>query len=105
MAGKSVGVIFAELDLDTTKYTAAQKKILYDSQTMAINQENAWKNLGQKSDLMYEAMRKAAENAYKRIASDSKSSAAEIVRAEEAKNAKIKALNEQQFGHQTSLLD
>lgn len=105
MAGKPIGTIYAELDLDTSKYTAAQKKILYDSQTYAINVENSWKVLGQKSDVMYNAMRQQAINAYENIKARATSSAAEIVRAEEAKNARIKSLNEQQFGHHTSMLE
>ena len=101
----SAGTVYTEIDLGTSKFDAAQKRILYDAKTMAINVEDAWKNLGQKSDVMYNAMRQQAENAYARIAATAKQGSAEQVRAEEAKNEKIKALNEEQFGHQTSLLE
>jgi hypothetical protein len=102
MAGQSVGVIFAELDLDTTKYTAAQKRILYESQTMAVNVEQSWKTLGQKSDVMYEAMKQSAINAYEGIKGRATSTAAEIIRAETAKNARINELNNQMTAGQTS---
>ncbi len=101
----SAGTVFTEIDLDTRKFDAAQKRILYDAKTMAVNVEDAWKVLGQKSDVMYNAMRKQAENAYQRISADSKSSSAERIRAEEAMHKRISDLNEQQFGKQTSLLD
>jgi hypothetical protein len=101
----AAGIIYTEIDLDSRKFDATQKRILYDAKTMAINVEDSWKVLGQKSDVMYNAMRQQAINAYEGIKSRATSSAAEIVRAEEAKNAKIKALNEQQFGAQISFLD
>ena len=105
MAGKPIGTIYAELDLDTTKYTKSQQAILQSASSTALNVEQNWKILGQKSDVIYDAMRQSAVNAYEMIKNKATSSAAEIVRAEEAKNAKIRAANEQQFGSQVSLIE
>lgn len=105
MAGKPIGTIYAELDLDTTKYTKAQQAILQSAKSTALNVEQNWKILGQKSDVMYNAMRQSAINAYEMIKNKAGTSASEIIRAEEAKNAKIKTLNEQQFGHHTTLIE
>lgn len=105
MAGKPVGTIFVELDMDQTKYTKAQQGILQSASTTALNVEKNWKILGEKSDVMYNAMRQSAINAYDMIKNKAGTSAAEIIRAEEAKNSRIKSLNEQQFGAQTSFLD
>jgi hypothetical protein len=96
---------FAELDLDTTKYTKSQQAILQSASTTALNVEQNWKILGQKSDVIYNAMRQSAINAYEMIKNKAGTSANEIARAHEAMNAKIKTANEQQFGAQTSLLD
>jgi len=101
----SAGTVYTEIDLDSTRWDAAQKRILYDSQTLCVNVENSWKNLGQKSDVIYDAMRQSATNAFERIKNDAKSSSDEIARAHEAMASKIKTANEQQFGSQTSLLD
>jgi hypothetical protein len=105
MPGKPVGTIFAELDLDTTKFTRAQKQILAEAKTTSLNVEKNWSIIGQKSDLMYDAMRQRITNAYEMIKNRATTTAAEIVRAEEAKDRKLREINEQQFGRQTSLLE
>ncbi len=105
MAGKPIGTIFVELDMDQTKYTNAQKAILQSASTTALNVEKNWKIIGEKSDVMYNAMRQSIVNAYEMIKNKAGTSAAEIIRAEEAKNAKLQALNDQQYGAHTSLID
>src|SRR5512135_1545563 len=100
----AAGTIYTEIDLDTRKFDAAKNKIIYEAKTMAVNVEDAWKTLGRNSDRMFDMMRQQAENAYQRIKNDAKSSAAEIVRAEEAKSAKIKSLNTEQYGSHISLI-
>ena len=104
MAGKPVGTIYAELDLDTTKFTRAQKTILKEAQVVTTGVEKNYKTLGVKSAAMFNAMRDQAENAYQGIAHSSRATADDIVRAEKAKNAKIKQLNQQQFGDQNKML-
>lgn len=105
MAGKPIGTIYAELDLDTTKYTKAQQSILKDAQVVTFDIEKNFKNLGLKSSAFMDVTRAQIINSYQGILHSATSTSNDILRAEEAKNAKIKALNEQQFGVQTSLLD
>ncbi len=105
MAGQSVGQIYVELDLDFSKFEKNQQKILQSATTTSLSVEKNWQNLGAKSDAIFTASRNSIINSYEMIKNKAGTSAAEIVRAEEAKNAKLSQLNEQQFGHQTSLLD
>jgi len=100
-----VGTMFVELDMDTSKYTKAQKEILTAAHQSSLDIETNFKRLGGTSDAMYQAMRQKAENAYAGIANSAKSSANEIRRAQEALHAKITSLNEQQFGAQATLLE
>ncbi len=103
--GKPIGTIFVELDLDKTKYTNAQNEILQGAISTSTNIEKNWSIIGQKSDLMYDAMRQRALNAYEMIAKSGQASASEIIRAEEAKNARIKQINEQQYGETQTFMD
>ena len=105
MAGKPVGVIFVELDLDASRYTKGQQKLLKDATSTTLNIEQNFKNLGVKSSAEMDLMRAKIKNSFDMIANSSKATANDIIRAEEAKNAKLKALNDQQFGAQLSALD
>ena len=67
--------------------------------------DKAWRDLGAKSDANYDRMRKSAVDSYNAVKNSAESSARDIVRAEQAKNAQIKRLNEEQYGHQTSMLE
>jgi len=101
----SVGQIFVELDLDASRYTKGQQKLLQDATTTTLNIEQNFKNLGVKSSAEMDLMRAKITNSFDMIANSSKASANDIMRAEEAKNAALKRLNEQQYGAQTSTLD
>jgi hypothetical protein len=105
MPGGSVGTIYAELDLDASRYTAGQQRLLQDATSTTTNIEQNFKNLGIKSAAEMDLMRAKVTNSFDMIANSSKASAQDIIRAEEAKNTKIQALNEQQFGKQTDFLD
>ena len=105
MAGKPVGTIFVELDLDASRYTKGQQKLLKDAQTTSLNIEQNFKNLGIKSAAEMDLLRAKIKNSFDMIANSSKATANDIIRAEEAKNAKLKALNDQQFGAQVSAMD
>jgi hypothetical protein len=105
MAGKPVGTIFVELDLDASRYTKGQQALLKDAQSTTLNIEQNFKNLGIKSSAEMDLMRAKVKNSFDMIANSSKATANDIIRAEEAKNAKLKALNTQQFGEQTSIID
>jgi hypothetical protein len=101
----SVGQIFVELDLDATRYTKGQQKLLQDATSTTLNIEQNFKNLGVKSSAEMDLMRAKITNSFEAIKNSSKASANDIMRAEEAKNAKLMSLNEQQFGKQTSFID
>jgi hypothetical protein len=105
MAGTPIGTIFAELDLDTTKFSRSQKEILSGAKTTALDVEKNWRIIGEKSDVMYNAMKANIANAYDMIKNKAGTSAAEITRAHEAMTAKIADLNRQQFGENNTLLD
>jgi hypothetical protein len=104
MAGGSVGVIFAELDLDASRYTRGQQKLLQDATTTTLNIEQNFKNLGIKSSAEMDLMRQKIQNSFDMITNSAKASATDKLRAEQAYHDKLKALDEQQFGRQTSLL-
>jgi len=104
MAGGSVGTIFAELDLDASRYTKGQQALLQSATHTTLNIEQNFKNLGVKSSAEMELMRTKITNSYNMIANSAKATANDRLRAEEAMHAKLTALNEQQFGKQTSLI-
>jgi hypothetical protein len=104
MAG-SIGKIYAELDLDASKFTKAQKTILKEAGVVTTGVEKNYKTLGIKSATMFDAMRKQAENAYQGIARSSRATADDIVRAEKAKAQKIAQIDREQFGEQHKLLN
>jgi hypothetical protein len=103
--GRSIGTIYAELDLDSSRYMKSQQQLLKDATSTTLNIEKNFKNLGIKSSAEMDLMRAKIQNSYERILNSSKATANDIIRAEEAKNAKLKALNEQQFGKQTTLIE
>ncbi len=103
--GKPVGRIFAELSLDTDKYTAAQRRILREASQTSLKIEKNWRIIGQKSDIMYDAMRQRITNAYEAIKNKATSTSQEIVRAETAARKQIKRIDEQQHGRRVSMID
>lgn len=105
MAGKPVGIISIALDMDASAYKKAQAEIYEDAGRKTDSINKIYATVGTKSDAMYDAMRKQIQVAQDAIVSSTKSSAAERHRAEEGAHAKITALNEQQYGKQTSMID
>lgn len=104
MAKKPVGQLYVELDLDSTKYTKGQKAILAGAEKNSADINRVMKTVGTQSDAMYNAMRKNIQNALEAIKRSHLSSHDEIRRAKEGAAAKIKAIDDQQYGHQTGLL-
>lgn len=104
-SGKPIGTMFVELDLDTTRYTKAQQAMLRDATKASDILEKNFQNLGIKSAAHYDLLRSKVQLSYEAIVNSSKVSANDILRAEEAKNAKLKALNEQQFGAHVGLVE
>ena len=103
MAG-SVGVIFAEIDLDNSRYLKSQKKLYQDATQTTLNIEANFKKLGVRSSAEMDLMRQKITNSYNMIANSSKATANDILRAEKAKNAQLKRLNEEQYGAHQSML-
>ena len=103
--GRPVGTMFAEIGLDATrleKGLAQTEKALVEG---TIKVESAYKSLGIKSDAVYDQMRKNAVAAVDFIKTKTLSSTEEISRAQEAAARKIKQINDEQFGHQATLIE
>lgn len=104
MADHRIGTIYAELDLDPSKYTKAQQTLLKDATQVSLKLEDNFKKLGVKSSAELDLMRRKIQNSYDMIAHSAQATANDIIRAEEMKNAKLKALDEQQYGRQVSAI-
>lgn len=105
MSSKPIGTMFVELDLDASRYTKGQQKLLKDAQSTTLNIEQNFKNLGIKSSAEMDLMRAKIKNSFDMIANSSKATANDILRAERAKNEQLEALNKKQFGSQDSLIE
>ena len=103
--GTPVGTIYAEIDLDTDKYTKSQQKLLQGVTSISLDIEKNFQNLGTHCASSFDLMRQKIQNSYLAILNSSQSTTNDIMRAEEAKNAKLAALNAQQFGAHTSFID
>ena len=103
--GRSIGTVFVELDLDASRYLKGQQQLYKDATTTSLSIEQNFKNLGIKTSAEFDLMRQKIRNSYTSILNDHKATANDILRAEEAKNAKLRALNEQQFGQQKTGLE
>ncbi len=104
-AGRSIGTIFVDFDVNFDPITRGQKKLLQESQTVGITLEENFRRLGIRTSAEFDLMRQKITNAYARITQDARATANDVLRAEQEKNRQLAALNEQQFGKQASLLD
>lgn len=102
--GNSIGKIYVELDLDPSRYLKGQQQLYKSATSTSLNIEQNFKNLGIKSDAIFDLMRMSAENSYNMIKNHAGSSTAEIARAHAAMNAKIESANKEQFGTHESML-
>jgi hypothetical protein len=105
MASQNIGTIFVELDLDPSRYIKGQQQLYKDATSTSLNIEQNFKNLNIKSSAEMDLMRQKVTNSFDMIANSSKATANDIIRAEEAKHAKLTALNEAQFGSQKTFID
>ncbi len=103
MASK-LGTVFVELSLDDKIYKERLSEVLTSTTATAKGIETSWRALGTKSDVVFDAQRRSYENAMTLIKNSTTSTHNDIIRAEEAKNAKIHALNEQQYGKQQGFI-
>ncbi|MEN6421442.1 MAG: hypothetical protein ABFD76_05785, partial [Smithella sp.] len=103
--GRSIGTVFVELDLDPSRYTKGQQQLYKDATRTSLSIEENFKKLGIKSSAEFDLMRQKASNAFEGIKNSHKATANDIMRAEQAKADAIKRINEQQFGHQTTIIE
>ena len=100
-----VGSIFVELDLDDKPYRQLTQRYPDLHSGHRQGYRNIMEGARNSDDATYDAMRRSYENALTLIKNATTSTAQDIIRAEQAKNEKIKALNDQQFGHQKTGLE
>jgi hypothetical protein len=103
--GHPIGRVYVELDLDPTRYTKGQQELLKSATSTSLNIEDNFKKLNIKSDAVYDLMKQKAINSFEMIANSAKSTANDIVRAEEAKAQALSQIQTQQYGKHASLLD
>lgn len=101
----NLGAVYVELSLDDKVYKQKLSETLDGATATAKGIETAWRALGTRSDDIFDAQRRAAENAYTLIKTAGTSSANDIARAQQAASEKINAINVQQFGEQLSFID
>jgi len=93
----AIATLYTELDLDTSKFVAKQKKLLDDIKKVGADSETAlqrsFMNLGVTSDSVYKLMVEKVRVSYEQITQSGKVSAAEQVRAQQAMVAQINAIN------------
>ncbi len=104
-AGRSIGTIFVDFDINFDPITRGQKKLLQESQTVGVTLEENFRRLGIKTSAEFDLMRQKITNAYARISQDARATANDVLRAEQEKNRQLAQLNDQQFGKQFSLLE
>jgi hypothetical protein len=105
MAGRPVGTMFVELDLDSTKYTKAQKEILAGAEQNSADINKAFKAVGTQSDIIYNAMRQNILNNLNAIKASHLTSADEIRRAQEGAAKQIKKIDDEQYGYTKTMAD
>jgi len=105
MADHNIGKIYISLDLDKTRYMKGQQTLLKEAQHGAERLEKNFRNLGIKSGATFDLMRAQATQAFEKIRKSGRATTDDLVRAERAKVAKIKRLNDQQYGHTVSMID
>ena len=103
MASHNVGRIYVELDLDKTRYMRSQRTLLKEAQSGAANLEKNFKNLGLRSGATFDLMRAQAVQSFEAIKKSGRATTDDLIRAEKAKAEKIKRINEEQYGHTTTM--
>jgi len=101
----SAGTIFTEIDLDYSRFERNQQKLLQSATTTSLSIEKNFQNIGVKSDAIFEAMRRSATNSLEAIKAKSTSTGNEIIRAQEAVAARLKQIDEEQFGRRISFME
>ena len=102
--GSSLGTVFVELSLDDKIYKQKLGETLTSTQATAKGIETSWRTLGVRSDAIFEQQRRSYQNALTLIKNSHTATKADILRAEQATAAKLKALHQQQYGNQVSMI-
>lgn len=100
-----LGTVFVELLLDDKVYKKNLSEQLTSTTATAKGIEQSWKVLGQRSDDVFNAQRRSYENALTLIKNSHNATKQDIIRAEQAAADKIRRINEQQYGHQTTMIE
>lgn len=100
-----LGTIYVELSLDDKNFKQRLSEVKEGSVATAKGIEQSWKYLGGQSEAMFDQQRKSAQNAYSLIKTSATSTATDIARAQEALAARIKGIDEAQYGRQVGFLE
>ena len=100
-----LGTIYVELSIDDKNFKQRLSEIKEGSVATAKGIEQSWKYLGGQSDAMFDQQRKSAQNAYTLIKTSATSTASDIARAQESLAARIKSIDETQYGRQVGFLE
>lgn len=95
--GTKLAQLFAEIDLDRTKYDKALDDAIAGAEVATIDIEKAFKALGTKTDATWEKQRLSIEKYYKAIVEKGGLTANEIVAIEQGRAAKIAAIDAKQY--------
>src|SRR4030042_1603798 len=88
-----------------TRIKALNEEQFGHQKTIEDKIADSYKTLHIRSAAEMDQLRAEITNSYNMIVANNEQGSQEIIRAEEAKNAQLKALNEEQFGHQVTLLE
>lgn len=103
--GKRLGTVFVELGLDSTAYTASEKKVLAGAKEATGSIEANWKQLGGKCDAYYDAMAKSFMNSHQRIINSGFQTTETIARSYALMNAKLAALDKERYASKYAALE
>jgi len=100
--GRPVGTMFAELDLDLTRFERNMKRA-YELTTSGTQKfEDKFRQLGIRSDRYYESQRQLAKKTYDAIVSDARATAKDRLNARKALHDRIAYFNrEETVGYKT----
>lgn len=101
----TVEELVVRLRLDQSDFTKGQQRIVAGAQRATRNIEQHYENLGIHSAAHMNLMREKIQRSYDAIAKHAHATKNDIIRAEKAKNAALKRLNDEQFAHQRTLFD
>ncbi|MBU0906699.1 MAG: hypothetical protein KKE05_00925, partial [Nanoarchaeota archaeon] len=93
------------MDLDPSRYMKGQQTLLKEAKSGATILEKNFSNLGIKSNAIFDLMRNQAVKSLEAIKRSGKATADDLVRAEKAKADKIRQINEEQYGHQKTIIE